>query len=212
MSKVELIKSLQEQLSNKEQELTDKVFELKTEYDTQKYINELLSMARKDITSLAEYISVVKDNEKDKCIRLISNFLTTSEEIETIFQESKNLHFMKKRNFDRIGVPQYNKSKIIVEKFYQRLNQYNLTRNFKYTNINQINQLKTYLDRIIGAKTYFDDGKLVKEIIDIKEIEYIIENSDLEEQQKTAIAFAIIEENNKYYIGKEGVTNASETI
>lgn len=211
MSKVELIKKLQEQLSGKEQELSTKVTELKTEYDTQKYINELLNMARKDITSLAEYVSVVKDNEKDKCIRLISNFLTTSEEIETIFQESKNLHFMKKRNFDRIGVPQYNKSKLIIEKFYQRLNQYNLTRNFKYTNINQINQLKTYLDRIIGAKTYFDNGKLVKEIIDIKEIEYIIENSELDEQEKTAIAFAIIEENNKYYIGKEGVTDASET-
>ena len=211
MSKVELIKKLQEQLSSKEQELSTKVTELKTEYDTQKYINELLNMARKDITSLAEYVSVVKDNEKDKCIRLMSNFLTTSEEIETIFQESKNLHFMKKRNFDRIGVPQYNKSKLIIEKFYQRLNQYNLTRNFKYTNINQINQLKTYLDRIIGAKTYFDNGKLVKEIIDIKEIEYIIENSELDEQEKTAIAFAIIEENNKYYTGKEGVTDASET-
>lgn len=212
MDKIDLIKKLQEQLSNKEEILDLRIKELQNEYDTQKYINELLGMARKDINTLAEYISIVSEREKEKFLNLMDCFITNENDLNQIFQEAKNLRFMKKRNFDLKGVPQYNKSKLVIDTFYRRLNQYNLTRNYKYTSINQINELKSYLERVIEAKTYFNNGRLVKEISDIKEIEYIIEKSDLDEQEKTEIIYVIAEENNKFYLTTEGgETNAIET-
>ena len=57
MDKVGLIKQLQEQLSLKEQELDFKVTELKEEYDTQKYINELLDSGTEDRIGLMVFSS-----------------------------------------------------------------------------------------------------------------------------------------------------------
>lgn len=213
MSKIDLIRKLQTQLNNKENELETKVTELKNEFDTQKYINELLNLARKDPTFLAEYLTIVKDNEKEMCLSLLRKFVPSEEELNQIFQEAKNLYHMKKRKFDLKGVPQYDKSKRVIMHLIRRINQYNLTRNFKYTNITQINELKSYLERVKEVKTYFENGKLIKEIADIDEIEYIIEKSDIAEHEKTDIIYVIIEENNKFYKTRveEGESNVSET-
>ena len=100
MVKQELIQEFELQLDQKSQELETKLTELKAEYNTQKYINELLVLARKDINSLAEYLTVVSDNEKLLCLSIIRNFIPTEEEINHLFQEAKNLYNMKKRNFD----------------------------------------------------------------------------------------------------------------
>ena len=58
---------------------------------------------------------------------------------------------------------------------------------------------------------YFDNGKLISQIKDIKEIEYIIEKSNLDEDTKTAIVYAILDINNNFY-KEEGEENATETI
>lgn len=205
MSKVELIKKLQLQLRLKEDFLENKILDLSHEYDTQKYINDLLIIARKSIDNFAEYISSLGFQEKEKFINLLRNFINSDEEIEKIIQESKNLFIMKKREFDIKGVPQYNRAKYAIETLYRRINEYNLTRNYKYTNKKQINELKTYLKRVKDVETYFQDGKLIKEISDIDEVDYIIDKADIDEVEKTNIIYAVIEENNKFYkADKEG--------
>jgi len=208
MVKQELIQEFELQLDQKSQELETKLTELKAEYNTQKYINELLVLARKDINSLAEYLTVVSDNEKLLCLSIIRNFIPTEEEINHLFQEAKNLYNMKKRNFDTKGVPQYTKSKIVLERFLRRINEYNLTRNFKYISLSQINELNSYLNRVKAMKLNFKDGKLINELTDIDEIEYIIEKSTLQEEEKTDILYSIYVENNKFFnMEEEGDIN-----
>lgn len=208
MVKQELIKEFELQLDQKSQELETKLSELKVEYNTQKYINELLVLARKDINSLAEYLTVVNDNEKALCLSIIKNFISTEEEINHIFQEAKNLYNMKKRNFDTKGVPQYTKSKLVMERFLRRINEYNLTRNFKYISLSQINELSSYLNRVKDMKLNFKDGKLINELTDIDEVEYIIEKSTLPEEEKTDILYSIYEANNKFFnMEEEGDIN-----
>lgn len=208
MVKQELIQEFELQLDQKSQELETKLTELKAEYNTQKYINELLVLARKDINSLAEYLTVVSDNEKLLCLSIIRNFIPTEEEINHLFQEAKNLYNMKKRNFDTKGVPQYTKSKLVLERFLRRINEYNLTRNFKYISLSQINELNSYLNRVKAMKLNFKDGKLINELTDIDEIEYIIEKSTLQEEEKTDILYSIYVENNKFFnMEEEGDIN-----
>lgn len=208
MVKQELIQEFELQLDQKSQELETKLTELKAEYNTQKYINELLVLARKDINSLAEYLTVVSDNEKLLCLSIIRNFIPTEEEINHLFQEAKNLYNMKKRDFDTKGVPQYTKSKLVMERFLRRINEYNLTRNFKYISLSQINELNSYLNRVKAMKLNFKDGKLINELTDIDEIEYIIEKSTLQEEEKTDILYSIYVENNKFFnMEEEGDIN-----
>ena len=76
MVKQELIKEFELQLDQKSEKLETKLSELKAEYNTQKYINELLVLARKDINSLAEYLTVVNDNEKALCLSIINKFIS----------------------------------------------------------------------------------------------------------------------------------------
>ena len=211
MKKEELILILQSQLEDKKIELTSKIQELENEYNIQTYINDLLLIARKDIHLLAEYISKLQDPELFLFKALVSNFIRSEEEFNNILVESKNLFIMKKHNFDILGVPQYTKSKIAIENLVRRLNQYNLVRDFKYININYIDELKEYLKRVEEVLKYFDDGKLISQINDIKEIEYIIEKSNLDEDTKTAIVYAILDINNNFY-KEEGEEYATETI
>ena len=212
MSKVELIKKLQTQLAEQEEVLEDKILELSHEYDTQKYINEILVIARKSIDNFAEFMSNLTGQDKEKLIDLLRNMNLKDDEIENFFQEAKNLHNMKLRDFDIKGVPQYNRTKYLIETLYRRINEYNLTRNYKYTSKKQIAELKTYLNRVKQSKKYFQDGKLVQEISDIDEINYIIEKADIEEIEKTNIIYTIIEEKNKFYLEvKEGEDYVSET-
>ena len=211
MKKEELILILQSQLDDKKLELTSKIQELENEYNIQTYINDLLLIARKDIHLLAEYISKLQDPELFIFKALVSNFIRSEEEFNNILVESKNLYIMKRHNFDILGVPQYTKSKLIIENLDRRLNQYNLVRDFKYININYIDELKEYLKRVEEVLKYFDDGKLISQINDIKEIEYIIEKSNLEEDIKTAIVYAILDINNNFY-KEEGEEYATETI
>ena len=211
MKKEELILILQSQLEDKKIELTSKIQELENEYNIQTYINDLLLIARKDIHLLAEYISKLQDPELFLFKALVSNFIRSEEEFNSILVESKNLYIMKKHNFDILGVPQYTKSKIIIENLVRRLNQYNLVRDFKYININYIEELKEYLKRVEETLKYFDNGKLISQIKDIKEIEYIIEKSNLDEETKTAIVYVILDINNNFY-KEEGEEYATETI
>ena len=211
MKKEELILILQSQLEDKKIELTSKIQELENEYNIQTYINDLLLIARKDIHLLAEYISKLQDPELFLFKALVSNFIRSEEEFNSILVESKNLYIMKKHNFDILGVPQYTKSKIAIENLVRRLNQYNLVRDFKYININYIEELKEYLKRVEETLKYFDNGKLISQIKDIKEIEYIIEKSNLDEETKTAIVYVILDINNNFY-KEEGEEYATETI
>ena len=211
MKKEELILILQSQLDDKKIELTSKIQELENEYNIQTYINDLLLIARKDIHLLAEYISKLQDPELFIFKALVSNFIRSEDEFNNILLESKNLFIMKKHNFDILGVPQYTKSKIVIENLVRRLNQYNLVRDFKYININYIEELKEYLKRVEEALKYFNNGKLISQIKDIKEIEYIIEKSNLDEDTKTAIVYAILDINNNFY-KEEGEEYATETI
>lgn len=211
MKKEELILILQSQLDDKKLELTSKIQELENEYNIQTYINDLLLIARKDIHLLAEYISKLQDPELFIFKALVSNFIRSEDEFNNILLESKNLFIMKKHNFDILGVPQYTKSKIVIENLVRRLNQYNLIRDFKYININYIEELKEYLKRVEEALKYFNNGKLISQIKDIKEIEYIIEKSNLDEDTKTAIVYAILDINNNFY-KEEGEEYATETI
>ena len=211
MKKEELILILQSQLDDKKLELTSKIQELENEYNIQTYINDLLLIARKDIHLLAEYISKLQDPELFIFKALVSNFIRSEDEFNNILLESKNLFIMKKHNFDILGVPQYTKSKIVIENLVRRLNQYNLVRDFKYININYIEELKEYLKRVEEALKYFDHGKLISQIKDIKEIEYIIEKSNLDEETKTAIVYVILDINNNFY-KEEGEEYATETI
>ena len=211
MKKEELILILQSQLEEKKIELTSKIQELENEYNIQTYINDLLLIARKDIHLLAEYISKLQDPELFLFKALVSNFIRSEEEFNSILVESKNLFIMKKHNFDILGVPQYTKSKIAIENLVRRLNQYNLVRDFKYININYIEELKEYLNRVEETLKYFDNGKLISQIKDIKEIEYIIEKSNLDEETKTAIVYVILDINNNFY-KEEGEEYATETI
>ena len=211
MKKEELILILQSQLDDKKIELTSKIQELENEYNIQTYINDLLLIARKDIHLLAEYISKLQDPELFLFKALVSNFIRSEEEFNSILVESKNLFIMKKHNFDILGVPQYTKSKIAIENLVRRLNQYNLVRDFKYININYIEELKEYLNRVEETLKYFDNGKLISQIKDIKEIEYIIEKSNLDEETKTAIVYVILDINNNFY-KEEGEEYATETI
>lgn len=211
MKKEELILILQSQLEDKKIELTSKIQELENEYNIQTYINDLLLIARKDIHLLAEYISKLQDPELFLFKALVSNFIRSEEEFNSILVESKNLFIMKKHNFDILGVPQYTKSKIAIENLVRRLNQYNLVRDFKYININYIEELKEYLKRVEETLKYFDNGKLISQIKDIKEIEYIIEKSNLDEETKTAIVYVILDINNNFY-KEEGEEYATETI
>ena len=115
---------------------------------------------------------------------------------------------MKKRNFDTKGVPQYTKSKLVMERFLRRINEYNLTRNFKYISLSQINELSSYLNRVKDMKLNFKDGKLINELTDIDEVEYIIEKSTLPEDEKTDILYSIYEANNKFFnMEEEGDIN-----
>lgn len=211
MKKEELILILQSQLEDKKIELTSKIQELENEYNIQTYINDLLLIARKDIHLLAEYISKLQDPELFLFKALVSNFIRSEEDFNNILVESKNLYIMKKHNFDILGVPQYTKSKIAIENLVRRLNQYNLVRDFKYININYIEELKEYLNRVEETLKYFDNGKLISQIKDIKEIEYIIEKSNLDEETKTAIVYVILDINNNFY-KEEGEEYATETI
>ena len=211
MKKDELILILQSQLDDKKLELTSKIQELENEYNIQTYINDLLLIARKDIHLLAEYISKLQDPELFIFKALASNFIRSEDEFNNILLESKNLFIMKKHNFDILGVPQYTKSKIVIENLVRRLNQYNLIRDFKYININYIEELKEYLKRVEEVLKYFNNGKLISQIKDIKEIEYIIEKSNLDEETKTAIVYAILDINNNFY-KEEGEEYATETI
>ena len=211
MKKEELILILESQLDDKKIELTSKIQELENEYNIQTYINDLILIARKDIHLLAEYISKLQDSELFIFKALVSNFIRSEEEFNNILVESKNLYIMKRHNFDILGVPQYTKSKLIIENLDRRLNQYNLVRDFKYININYIDELKEYLKRVEEVLKYFDNGKLISQINDIKEIEYIIEKSNLEEDIKTAIVYAILDINNNFY-KEEGEEYATETI
>lgn len=211
MKKEELILILQSQLDDKKLELTSKIQELENEYNIQTYINDLLLIARKDIHLLAEYISKLQDPELFIFKALVSNFIRSEDEFNNILLESKNLFIMKKHNFDILGVPQYTKSKIVIENLVRRLNQYNLIRDFKYININYIEELKEYLKRVEEVLKYFNNGKLISQIKDIKEIEYIIEKSNLDEETKTAIVYAILDINNNFY-KEEGEEYATETI
>ncbi len=211
MKKEELILILESQLDDKKIELTSKIQELENEYNIQTYINDLILIARKDIHLLAEYISKLQDPELFIFKALVSNFIRSEEEFNNILVESKNLYIMKRHNFDILGVPQYTKSKLIIENLDRRLNQYNLVRDFKYININYIDELKEYLKRVEEVLKYFDNGKLISQINDIKEIEYIIEKSNLEEDIKTAIVYAILDINNNFY-KEEGEEYATETI
>lgn len=211
MKKEELILILQSQLDEKKVELTSKIQELENEYNIQTYINDLLLISRKDIHLLAEYISKLQDPELFIFKALVSNFIRSEDEFNSILVESKNLFIMKKHNFDILGVPQYTKSKIIIENLVRRLNQYNLVRDFKYININYIEELKEYLKRVEETLKYFDNGKLISQIKDIKEIEYIIEKSNLDEETKTAIVYVILDINNNFY-EEEGEEYATETI
>ena len=211
MKKEELILILESQLDDKKIELTSKIQELENEYNIQTYINDLVLIARKDIHLLAEYISKLQDPKLFIFKALVSNFIRSEEEFNNILVESKNLFIMKKHNFDILGVPQYTKSKIAIENLVRRLNQYNLVRDFKYININYIEELKEYLKRVEEALKYFDNGKLVSQIKDIKEIEYIIEKSALDDEIKTAIVYAILDINNDFY-KEEGEEYATETI
>ena len=211
MKKEELILILESQLDDKKIELTSKIQELENEYNIQTYINDLLLIARKDIHLLAEYISKLQDPELFLFKALVSNFIRSEEEFNSILVESKNLFIMKKHNFDILGVPQYTKSKIAIENLVRRLNQYNLVRDFKYININYIEELKEYLKRVEETLKYFDNGKLISQIKDIKEIEYIIEKSNLDEETKTAIVYVILDINNNFY-KEEGEEYATETI
>ena len=211
MKKEELILILQSQLEEKKIELTSKIQELENEYNIQTYINDLLLIARKDIHLLAEYISKLQDPELFLFKALVSNFIRSEEDFNNILVESKNLYIMKKHNFDILGVPQYTKSKIAIENLVRRLNQYNLVRDFKYININYIEELKEYLNRVEETLKYFDNGKLISQIKDIKEIEYIIEKSNLDEETKTAIVYVILDINNNFY-KEEGEEYATETI
>ena len=211
MKKEELILILESQLDDKKIELTSKIQELENEYNIQTYINDLLLIARKDIHLLAEYISKLQDPELFLFKALVSNFIRSEEDFNNILVESKNLYIMKKHNFDILGVPQYTKSKIAIENLVRRLNQYNLVRDFKYININYIEELKEYLNRVEETLKYFDNGKLISQIKDIKEIEYIIEKSNLDEETKTAIVYVILDINNNFY-KEEGEEYATETI
>lgn len=211
MKKEELILILESQLDDKKIELINKIQELENEYNIQTYINDLILIARKDIHLLAEYISKLQDPELFIFKALVSNFIRSEEEFNNILVESKNLYIMKRHNFDILGVPQYTKSKLIIENLDRRLNQYNLVRDFKYININYIDELKEYLKRVEEVLKYFDNGKLISQINDIKEIEYIIEKSNLEEDIKTAIVYAILDINNNFY-KEEGEEYATETI
>ena len=134
-------------------------------------INDLLLISRKDIHLLAEYISKLQDPELFIFKALVSNFIRSEDDFNNILVESKNLFIMKKYNFDILGVPQYLKSKLVIENLVKRLNQYNLVRDFKYININYIEELKEYLKRVEDVLKYFDNGKLISQIKDIKEIE-----------------------------------------
>ena len=211
MKKEELIWILESQLDDKKIELTSKIQELENEYNIQTYINDLLLISRKDIHLLAEYISKLQDPELFIFKALVSNFIRSEDDFNNILVESKNLFIMKKYNFDILGVPQYLKSKLVIENLVKRLNQYNLVRDFKYININYIEELKEYLKRVEDVLKYFDNGKLISQIKDIKEIEYIIEKSNLDEDTKTAIVYAILDINNNFY-KEEGEENATETI
>ena len=211
MKKEELILILESQLDDKKIELTSKIQELENEYNIQTYINDLLLISRKDIHLLTEYISKLQDPELFIFKALVSNFIRSEDEFNNILLESKNLFIMKKHNFDILGVPQYTKSKIVIENLVRRLNQYNLVRDFKYININYIEELKEYLKRVEDVLKYFDHGKLISQIKDIKEIEYIIEKSNLDEDTKTAIVYAILDINNNFY-KEEGEEYATETI
>ena len=211
MKKEELILILESQLDDKKIELTSKIQELENEYNIQTYINDLILIARKDIHLLAEYISKLQDPELFIFKALVSNFIRSEDEFNNILLESKNLFIMKKHNFDILGVPQYTKSKIVIENLVRRLNQYNLIRDFKYININYIEELKEYLKRVEEVLKYFNNGKLISQIKDIKEIEYIIEKSNLDEDTKTAIVYAILDINNNFY-KEEGEEYATETI
>ena len=211
MKKEELILILQSQLDDKKVELTSKIQELENEYNIQTYINDLLLISRKDIHLLAEYISKLQDPELFIFKALVSNFIRSEDEFNSILVESKNLFIMKKHNFDILGVPQYTKSKIAIENLVRRLNQYNLVRDFKYININYIEELKEFLKRVEETLKYFDNGKLISQIKDIKEIEYIIEKSNLDEETKTAIVYVILDINNNFY-KEEGEEYATETI
>ena len=211
MKKEELISILESQLDDKKIELTSKIQELENEYNIQTYINDLLLISRKDIHLLAEYISKLQDPELFIFKALVSNFIRSEDDFNNILVESKNLFIMKKYNFDILGVPQYLKSKLVIENLVKRLNQYNLVRDFKYININYIEELKEYLKRVEDVLKYFDNGKLISQIKDIKEIEYIIEKSNLDEDTKTAIVYAILDINNNFY-KEEGEEYATETI
>ena len=68
-----------------------------------------------------------------------------------------------------------------------------------------------FLKRVEDVLKYFDNGKLISQIKDIKEIEYIIEKSNLDEDTKTAIVYAILDINNNFY-KEEGEEYATETI
>ena len=211
MKKEELILILESQLNDKKIELTSKIQELENEYNIQTYINDLLLISRKDIHLLAEYISKLQDPELFIFKALVSNFIRSEDDFNNILVESKNLFIMKKHNFDILGVPQYLKSKLVIENLIKRLNQYNLVRDFKYINLNYIEELKEYLKRVEDVLKYFDHGKLISQIKDIKEIEYIIEKSNLDEDTKTAIVYAILDINNNFY-KEEGEEYATETI
>ena len=211
MKKEELILILESQLDDKKIELKSKIQELENEYNIQTYINDLLLISRKDIHLLAEYISKLQDPELFIFKALVSNFIRSEDDFNNILVESKNLFIMKKYNFDILGVPQYLKSKLVIENLVKRLNQYNLVRDFKYININYIEELKEYLKRVEDVLKYFDNGKLISQIKDIKEIEYIIEKSNLDEDTKTAIVYAILDINNNFY-KEEGEEYATETI
>ena len=211
MKKEELILILESQLDDKKIELTSKIQELENEYNIQTYINDLLLIARKDIHLLAEYISKLQEPEFFIFKALLSNFINSEDHFNNIIIESKNLFAMKKRNFDILGVPQYTKSKLVIENLVRRLNQYNLVRDFKYINIHYIKELKEYQSRVEEALKHFDNGKITSQIKDINEIEYIIEKSNLEENIKTDIVYILLDINNNFY-KEEGEEYATETI
>lgn len=200
MKEREIIKKFLEELEQKVLACEERIKLLETDIHDYKYIQDLQEVLTHSKIAFAEGVVTLKEDKKEEFMAVIRKIVREQSLLDKILSETSNLYFLNEAglmNQNEVA-PQRDEANHILEILNQKLEIYKNQLEDDY-NKKQLNQTKKFIEKIIELATKFNDDGLEDSIEDIDFLGKILEDINLNDEEKFALLTHVLTRNINYY-------------